>query len=385
MQNATRINAMVRKSSLAFAILLMYLLLAVPIPAHAQSYRVIYRFRNTDGAFPYGGLAIDTNGSLYGTTSQGGAYGSGTIFRINRTREAVLHSFPAPRRLRDGMYPLGDLVRDSSGNLYGTTAFGGNSYGGSVFKLDSSNKETVLYSLGADGVQPQGSVIFDTAGNLYTTSVLNNHFTAGTAFKVSPTGIETGLLSNPSDYLYAGLIIDVSGNLYGTTTGDGVSTFGTVFKISPSGNVTYLYSFTGGLDGALPMSTLTLDAGGNLYGTTTAGGSLGLGTVFKVDVNGIESVMYSFLGGSDGAQPHCKLFLDNLGNFWGTTVLGGSYNLGTIFRLKANGTESVLHSFAGGSDGQYPYAGLAADSKGNLYGTTAEGGANYGTVFRVSP
>ena len=179
--------------------------------------------------------------------------------------------------------------------------------------------------------------------------------------------------------------MDGSGNLYGTTAAGGTSNKGTVFKITPNGPESVLYSFAGVPDGQYPNAGLIMDGSGNLYGTTLVGGANGPGTVFKITPNGTESVLYSFANGSDGQDPYAGLIMDGSGNLYGTTVYGGTSNNGTVFKITPNGTESLLYSFGTGSDGQYPNAGLIMDVSGNLYGTTYNGGTNgVGTVFKIN-
>ncbi len=192
---------------------------------------------------------------------------------------------------------------------------------------------------------------------------------------------------------YSGLIRDSAGNLYGTTvfggTGGAYPHAGTVFRVSPAGKETVLHNFTGGADGGFPTASLIRDSKGNLYGTTVGGGSHNDGTVFKVDSTGHETVIHSFAG-TDGAQPEAGLLHRN-GYFYGTTAGGGGQcQCGTVFKVTASGGETVLHKFTGQSDGLYPYSGLAADTSGNLYGTTRGGspscsGVYCGTIFKVTP
>ena len=190
----------------------------------------------------------------------------------------------------DGGFPYGSLIRDSAGNLYGTTNGGGASGAGVVFKLDTSGHETVLYSFtgGADGGYPLAGVIRDSAGNFY-----------------------------------------------GTTNGGGASGAGVVFKIDTSGNETALYSFTGGADGGFPLwVVLARDSAGDLYGTTAGGGTAGAGVVFKVDASGQETVLHSFTGGSDGGTPFVGVVLGPDGNLYGNTAFGGQTNAGVVFEIK---------------------------------------------------
>lgn len=184
----------------------------------------------------------------------------------------------------------------------------------------------------------------------------------------------------------AGLIQDNAGNLYGTTSTGG-SGLGVVFKLDSSNNESLLHTFTGGPnDGATPNGKLLLDDAGNLYGTTTAGGTSNLGTVFKIDAQGNESVLHSFGGNGDGANPYAGVIMDSFGNLFGTTENGGTSGVGALFEIDALGNESVVHNFAGApSDGADPRSDLILDSQGNLYGTTYTGGtSNYGTVFEFA-
>ncbi|HEY3778600.1 MAG TPA: choice-of-anchor tandem repeat GloVer-containing protein [Rhizomicrobium sp.] len=197
----------------------------------------------------------------------------------------------------------------------------------------------------------------------------------------------------------ASLIRDAAGNLYGTTEYGGTSGFGTVFRFAPDGTETVLYSFAGGEDGAYPAAALIMDGSGNFYGTTVGGGNggcegEGCGTVFKLAPDGTETVLHAFAGGSDGSGPAAGLIMDISGDLYGTTAAGGgtgcySYGCGTVFKLAPDGAETVLYAFQGGSDGGNPSAGLIADKSGNLYGTTQYGGTggivSAGTVFEVTP
>ena len=362
--------------------------------AEAQTYKekVLYSFRGkADGRFPYAGLVRDAAGNLYGTTYQGGAYGLGTVFKLSKTgKKTVLHSFA--RTGGDGANPEAGLVRDAAGNLYGTTPYGGASGYGTVFMLDTTGKETVLYSFtgtGGDGAEPLfGYLVRDAAGNLYGTTEGGGASGYGTVFMLDETGNETVLYSftgtgGDGTEPAAGLVRDAAGNLYGTTKSGGASGYyGTVFMLDTTGKETVLHSFDGS-DGADPLAGLVRDAAGNLYGTTNSGD--GYGTVFMLDETGKETVLHSFKRPSrEGAYPF-GLVRDAKGNLYGTTFEGGASGLGTVFMLDKTGKETVLHRFAG-SDGAYPDAGLVRDAKGNLYGTTSIGGAyEDGTMFELTP
>ena len=382
------------KAGVAAAFAVMFLLGTVlTARAQAQTLTVLYSFTNSpDGAFPSGRLVRDKAGNLYATTVQGGSSGSGTVFMVDPIgQETVLHSFT---NSPDGALPEAGVVRDRAGNLYGTTVIGGSSNSGTVFMVDPIGKETVLHSFtnSPDGASPEAGVIRGEEGNLYGTTVSGGAFGYGTVFKLETTGKETVLHSftNSPDGAGpdAGLVRDKVGNFYGTTHGGGAFGYGTVFKLDATGEETVLHSFTYS-DGAFPDAGLIRDEAGNLYGTTSGGGLVcglhGCGTVFKVDPSGNETVLHSFTNTPDGAGPYASLVRDKAGNLYGTTLNGGAFGPGTVFKVDTSGNETVLHSFTNSPDGAGPYGGLVRDKAGNLYGTTEEGGASgHGTVFKLT-
>jgi len=183
------------------------------------------------------------------------------------------------------------------------------------------------------------------------------------------------------------LVLGNDGNFYGVTFNGGSANLGTVIRINPVTKIeTLLYSFTGGADGANPLGGLVLGKDGNFYGTTYSGGAY-VGTVFKISPTGIETVIHSFGNSNDGANPQSQLVADSNGNLYGTTAFGGSFGNGSVFKISTTGVEEVIYSFVGGdTDGSWPFSGLLIGSDGNLYGTTSEGGPeNSGTVFKVTP
>jgi len=367
-------------------------------PSQPPPPNILYSFgAQPDGELPYAGLVQDANGNLYGTTIEGGATGNGTVFKLDANgNETVLHSFTGA----DGSEPIAPLIIDFSGNLYGTTAGGGTGDSGTVFKVDASGQYSVLHSfssLNSDGFFPYAPLVLDGNGNLYGTTWLGGTSDGGTVFKLDPSGNETILHSftgvddgvNP----YSGLVRDSAGNLYGTAREGGGNIFGAVYKLDASGNETVLYGFKGPPnDGSYPQTGLVRDSAGNLYGTTSEGGNgpcgpdptkpIGCGTVFKLDANGNETVLYSFqdLGPRGFSDRPSGLLMDNSGVLYGTTGTGN----GTIFAIASAGNAIVLYSFTGvNGDGSFPQASLIFDPNGNLLGTTAEGGANgVGTVFK---
>jgi uncharacterized repeat protein (TIGR03803 family) len=359
---------------------------------------VMYSFQGAaPGQYPYeAGVLLGPNGSLYGSTFYGGVNGSGVVYQLDMGRhQSVLYSFDL--RTANGFgQTTGPLISDSKGNLYGTTFIGQADAGygyGVVYKLDTEGHAAVLHNFtgGADGADPYGGVIRDSKGNLYGTANFGGAWGAGVVFKID-TSRNLSVLYNftggsdggyPLDHVTS----DASGNLYGTTNGGGVWGAGVVFKVDTSGNETPLYSFTGGADGGSPYGGVVSDAAGNLYGTTSSGGSSGAGVVYMVDTSGNETVLYSFTGGADGGGPlWVDLARDAAGNLYGTTSGGGASGAGVVFKVDASGDETPLYSFTGGADGGIPYAGVILAPNGNLYGTTAFGGqTNTGVVFSVTP
>ena len=357
--------------------------------ACVSNFTLLYSFAggSSDGAEPYHSLIQGSDGNFYGTTLLGGTGNGGTVFEVTPSgTESVLYSFA-------GSYPYAGMIQGSDGNFYGTTDNGGTNGRGTIFKLTPSGTESVLYSFPAGSSDPYTGVIEGSDGNFYGTTGANGTSDNGTVFEITPSGAETVLHVFPktgSDGAnpYATVIQGSDGNLYGTTYNGGASGLGTVFMLTPSGTETVLYSFAGGSnDGANPYATVIQGSDGNFYGTTTNGGTSGLGTVFMLTPSGTETVLYSFVGGSsDGAHPQAGLIQGSDGNFYGATYLGGASNLGTVFELRPSGTETVLHSFAGGSgDGANEWANLVQGSDGNLYGSSFAGGASGdGTFFKVT-
>lgn len=347
------------------------------------------------GAYPAAGVIRDFAGNLYGTTNGaysdiggGGTNNAGVVFKLDPWgNQTVLYSFTGGA---DGSSPNG-VVRDFSGNLYGTTNVGGASGAGVVFKLNGSGKETVLYSFtgGADGANPN-SVILDWKGNVYGTAVNGGASGVGVVFKIDTSGHQTVLYTftggNDGAFPNQNVALDLSGNFYGTANNGGASGAGVVFKVDTSGHETVLYTFTGGNDGANPNG-VTRDWQGNLYGTTSGGGASGAGVVFKIDPAGNETVLYTFTGGNDGGFSSAGVSRDLAGNLYGTTDGGGTAGLGVAFKLDPSGHETLLHTFTRGLDGDQPdFSGLILDEAGNLYGTTAFGGAGgIGVVFKLDP
>ena len=374
--------------------------------AHGATVREkdLFLFDGANGASPQGGLVADAKGNLYGTTYLGGgAYGFGNVFELSRAnggwKEKVLFNFTGGA---DGGGPLDSLVFDASGNLFGTTISGGQGqclwngtqwYGcGVVFELSPSGKtwqENVLFSFvpgQVKGVMPVGGLVFDGAGNLYGTTYAAG-VDGGPRYSRTANGI------NPPTYWGC------------NDPGCG----GSVYELSPTQNGWQekdIYGFTGGSDGGVSEANLVFDAAGNLYGTTVYGGSTGCvsgygcGVVFEVSPGRrgwSESVLHTF-SATDGAYPQGSVTFDSQGNLYSTTSYGGSGNCnvlyeppgcGTVFRLKpgkAGWKESVIYNFGDGDDGGMPFAAVIMDGQGELLGTTFDGGsAHEGVVFKLAP
>jgi uncharacterized repeat protein (TIGR03803 family) len=352
-----------------------------------SNFTLVYSFAggHSDGAEPYHSLIQNSAGAFVGSTLAGGASLGGTVFEVTSSgTESILYSFAS--------MPWAGVIQGSDGNYYGTTASGGTNGRGTIFELTPGGVETVLYSFPANGSDPYCGLV-ESGGNFYGTTGANGASDDGTVFELSG-GTESVLHTFPKvangdgQTPYAGLIQGSDGNFYGTTYNGGSSGFGTVFRVTPSGTESIVYSFAGGSgDGEHPYAGVIQGNDGNLYGTTYQGGTGGYGTVFKLTLSGTETVLHSFAGGSsDGANPAAGLTQGTDGNFYGATYVGGASNLGTVFKITPSGTETLLHTFAGGgSDGANPQANLVQGTDGNLYGTTVAGGASAdGTFFKIS-
>ena len=364
---------------LAFCIVSIFAILPTQ-PAHAQTFTVLHTFQAFEGKYLGGSLMRDGEGNLYGVSTQGGVYDRGTVFKLDASGVlTVLHSFG----FDDGGYSETTLIMDKAGNLYGTCVEGG-SGNGVIFKLSSKTGQyKLLHTFGGtpDGSFPYGGLVRDSLGNFYGTTRFGGLYNLGAIYKMDKSGAVTIMYnftgasdgSNP----LAGLVLDAAGNLYGTTWFGGdlscapSSGCGTVFKLDTYGVLTVLHAFTGGTDGADPQAGLTGDGHGHLYGTTWSGGSIGAGVIFQVDKLGAEKVAYSF-GVGGGYEPAAAVIFDSQGNMYGTTV-NASFGVGSVFELMPNGTMTFLHIF-NQTDGRAPSGGVVRDSAGNLYGATSMGG-----------
>jgi uncharacterized repeat protein (TIGR03803 family) len=421
-------------------ILLTVLMAAMHAAAQAapkERILVNFSYGSFAGALPNGGLISDAAGNFYGVTDEGGLNfpGNGTVFELSPAAKGgwtIKSIYLFQPGTGDGQGPLGGLVMDSSGNLYGTTQSGGTNLCtddfdifscGTIFQLSPNGSggwsEKVIYNFSErDGYAPGFSLVMDSAGNLYGTAGRGGHSAVngvgGAAFELRRSGKEWtyrvlhyfAMAGTQDGAAPSGpLVFDKAGNLYGETLLGGQSGGGTVFELTHTTGgwkENILFSFGAGgseASGLQPNGGLIFDSAGNLYGTTYSGGiGYGFGTVFELTpTNGgawNETVLYDFLSNGDNeANPVAGLVMDSAGNLYGTTYWGGStYRSGNLFELRPspNGawTFFVVHSFQGFPtvDGQNPNSNLLIDSKGNLYGTTYFGGSGlYGTVFEITP
>jgi uncharacterized repeat protein (TIGR03803 family) len=428
------------RTAIAFAAGAILLIITASQLAPAQTLNALHAFLGPEGATPTAGVTMDARGNLFGTTEFGGASGYGMVFKLVHKGGAwllnPLYSFPDPRSGNDGAEPYAGVIIGSDGNLYGTTTSGGGSAAyGTVFKLSPPMSvcksticpwtETILYRFtgGSDGGVPFGPVIFDSVGNLYGTTesggvTCGQNFTCGVVFKLTRSGStwsESALYAfqnSPDGAIPAsGLVFDHAGNLYGTTTGGGTGLncegngCGTVFQLAPNGSgwtESVLQSFDYTNNGAVPQGGLIIDSADNLYGTTVfSPGNNGNGTVFELTPSGgqwtytlLSSIPETFFGITG---PLGTLALDPTGNLYGTTVGSGDafgsglcqYGCGTVFELTSSGGSwvfNLLYQFTGDVDGAHPSDGVILDRNGNLYGTASAGGAGgYGVVFELTP
>jgi uncharacterized repeat protein (TIGR03803 family) len=413
---AGRFPRFVSKALTLFAVAAML----VAAASSTSMVKVLYSFSGgNDGGYPDSDLVADSAGNFYGTSVEGGAFDSGTVFKLapsgNSWIETVLYSFTSGA---DGGQPYGGVTLDAQGNLYGTTVVGGNFTGsncvesgcGVVFKLTKSGgnySPSVIYSFagGNDGYGPGAGVTFDKNGSLYGMTPTGGANGLGTIFQLQPG--KNGTWTERVIHTFTGgddgasgaagrMILDSAGNLYGVATTGGRNGQGVVFELSPSqaANFKTLYAFKGQPDAGFPYAALTFDASGNLYGATYYDGANGLGAVYKLThANGAwtESVLYSFKGGTDGQYSLGNLVFDAGGHLYGTTSEGGAgCSCGVIFKLTPSGnqkwTESVAYRFKGIPDAGFVYNGLLVDPAGNFYGTSVHGGtSDEGSIFKFTP
>ncbi len=352
-----------------------------------QTLEVLHSFDNTNGANPQAGLVQGSDGSFYGTTHFGGAYGKGAVFRIRGDGSfAALASFDGT----NGSYPVAGLVQASDGGFYGTTASGGAAGYGSVFRLDTNGILTTLVSFNlTNGSFPQGELLPAADGSFYGTTLQGGISNSGTIFQLTTNGVLTTLYcftSGTNGYQpNGGLVLAADNCLYGTTFGGG----GTVFRSTTNGELTTIVRFDGS-NGSYPRTGLAAGADGQLYGTTSSGGANSIGTLFKTKTGG-ELTTLAVFSLNTGYQ--CGPLTQQIDDRFYGAMAGGSANYGAVFQLLTNGLMTTLVGFAATNNGpRQPQCRLLQGSDGNLYGTSYHGGnynhggtsdSSYGTVFRI--
>lgn len=394
-----------RAGTIPFVLAAVFAAAIVSMPAaHAQTITVLHSFGS--GSSPLAGVTLDRAGNLYGTTEQGGP---STVFKLSHAGSGwilnTLYTFNHPNDPTD---VYAGVAFGPDGALYGTAYEGGQFNLGAVFSLQPPAAAcksvscpwtlTILHSFdGSDGTHPDlGNLVFDSAGNIYGTTFGGGAHVRGTVFKLTRSNgwAESVLYSftggSDGGSPYNGVTFDSAGNLYGTTSVGG-SGYGTVYELSPSGSgwtESTLYSFTGGDDGATPIGGVAIDAQGNLYGTASSGGSDGVGTAWELSPsnNGWAfTVLHSF-SGQTTPGPLATPTLDAAGNIYGTSETNGE-GFGSAFKLTPTGGGWTYTSYDfNQSDGQYPGCSIALDANGNLYGTAPLGGhGDNGVVWEITP
>jgi uncharacterized repeat protein (TIGR03803 family) len=343
-----------------------------------------------NGLSPQSQLVFDSSGNAFGTTEFGGADGIGTVFEIahGSTNLTTLASFNAV----NGSEPSAGVTRDSSGDLFGTTYLGGSNGTGTVFEiLHGSTKLTTVASFTqANGSLPLAPVTLDSSGDVFGTTSAGGAANLGTVFEIAHGSTKVTTIASfngPTGSQPEGAItLDSGGDLFGTAYEGSVFGDGSVFEIAhKSTKLTTLVSFNG-TDGALPAAGVTLDASGNLFGTTSNGGVDDEGTIFEVPHGTSKLTTLASFTGANGEAPSGGVTLDSRGDLFGTAAFGGADNDGTVFELPHGSTNLTTLASFNGTNGAAPDAGLTFDSSGNLWGTTTNGGTNNGgTVFYLSP
>jgi len=406
-----------RFSHLVSGLLSISAALALVVTASASSTKILYSLAGgADGEYTDTDLVVDSAGVIYGTSVQGGRHGGGTVFQLAPTssgwRHSVLYDFTGGA---DGGEPYKGVTLDRQGNLYGTTVTGGGGACeggcGVVFKLTRSGanwNQSVIHTFsgGDDGSGPGSGLTIDRFGNVYGMTPTGGAFGLGVIFQLKPHTDGTWTLrvlhpftgGNDGQAGSAGrLLLGHAGNVYGVTTTGGANGKGVVFKLSRvlggKWRFSTLYAFKGQPDAGFPYGGLAFDKSGNLFGTTYYHGANNLGSVYKLSrsSNGTwtEKVLYSFKGGTDGSGSIARVVFDAAGNLYGTTSEGGA-GYGTIFKLTPGAsrswTESVVHRFQGSPDGAFAYNPMVVDSAGNFYGATVHGGTNNdGAIYKFTP
>jgi uncharacterized repeat protein (TIGR03803 family) len=386
---------------------------ALALTTWASTEKVVWNFADGgDGSEPWSNYFItDGKGNLYGATGFGGTYNSGVVFMLSAAGETILYEFKGQSN-GDGASPHGRLAFDGNGNIFGTTQSGGTNGTGTVYEISPVRgggwTETVIYNFsagGLDGADPSAGMTIAPDGTMFSTTPDGGAYGAGVIFGMQKTanGWKQEVIHSinyPSDggFPYEGLTRDAAGNLYGAAPSGGVGGNGVIYRLSFTKGAwvdTVLYSFTGqnGDGSGLYWIDLIGDKSGNIYGATSFGGTNGTGTVWELvkGSNGYtEKILYEFgaAGSGDGNSPYGGLAMDSKGNLYGTTLNGGSSNQGAVYAITKQGTswkETVVHNFTGGTaDGEQP-TGNPCIAGSALYGMAEMGGtSNQGVVYRIT-
>jgi len=367
---------------------------------HAQSFKVVHDFGGAaDGANPLNGLMLSSSGVMYGTTNSGGAYNNGAVFSFTGSKLTRIYSFEGGK---DGAEPQSFLIQDKAGNLYGTTLAGGSHGDGTVYRITGTT-ETVIYSFGSqlhDGSGPEAGLAMDSTGNLYGTTTKGGSSGYGTVFmlvrSVSGTWTEKILhnfgVKPDGAAPVAGVTLDSSGNLYGTTSEGGTDGYGTVFELEKASSwaESILHSFENLDDGTTPYAGLVPTPSGSLLGAATDGGSQGGGTVFQLTwlAGKWNFFVLTSLPGWGISGSFRNLTFDGVDTIYATTHCDGVDNSGTVYKLalvKGKWVYTLLYTFTGGDDGEYVFSNLVPMG-GKLYGTSNIGGTlGKGVIFEVTP
>lgn len=384
---------MIRKTHLAAFMVLF----ASAVPAGAATYSTLYSFPGgSGGQYPIPGVIQDGSGNFYGTTANGGSNGYGIVFEVSAVgSETVLHAFAGGA---DGEYPYGPLLRDSKGNLYGTTNSGGMNGYGIVFEIDAAGKEHILYAFAggtSDGCNPYQGLVMDSKRNLYGTTYGCGASNDGTVFELAPGGKESvlhgfagGSKDGADPSFYGRLLMDKAGDLYGVTQEGGSAGDGVLYRLDANRKLVALHDFAGGSsDGCYASGSVAMDRDGNLYGTTYSCGADDYGTVWKTNKKSKETILHNFAGGSsDACNTVAGVVLGSHGNVYGNSSLCGASGDGTAWQLSKKGTLTLLHSFSNSPDGSVAYGELLRTAGGELFGSTLEGGTGgFGTVWSYVP
>jgi uncharacterized repeat protein (TIGR03803 family) len=362
-----------------------------PMAVRAQAFSTLINFNFADGAGPLDSALVQgEDGDLYGTTSIGGEARGGIVYKITAASQmTILHSFCSEANCSDGLSPSGGLLLGADGNFYGTTEFGGPNDAGTIFQITPDGTLFTLHIFtGGDGALPRSPLIQAANGDFYGVTPQGGANNWGTIFKMSPNGTLTTLYSFIKEQAEPSLVQATDGNFYGTTADGGANNRGTIFRLTPSGGFGFFHSFDCS-DGCIPYAGLVQGSDGYLYGNTSFGGlstncENGCGTAFRISLSGELTTIHNF-DSSDGADPTASLIQATDGNFYGTTVAGGTYGKGTVIQITPDGVVTTLHSFRG-NDGDQPYGPISQATSGKLHGTTygGTGTAAEGTVFSVS-